>query len=181
MSDTKTILLHVCCAPCAGGCVKTLLERQYRVILFFANSNLDTQEEFQRRLEAVRTLAQACQLELHVAPYQHQDWLCHVAGLEQEPERGARCPRCFSFSLTLAAQKCRELSCDAFTTSLTVSPHKDSRLLLQLGAEFENFAPFDFKKQDGFLRSRNLARKYNFYLQNYCGCEFSRKAVSVPT
>jgi len=180
MSNTKTILLHVCCAPCAAGCVETLLERQYRVILFFANSNLDTQEEFQRRLEAVRTLAQVCQLELHAAPYQHQDWLRQVAGLEQEPERGARCPRCFSFSLAQAAHKCRELSCDEFSTSLTVSPHKDSRLLLRLGAEFENFAPFNFKKQDGFRRSRNLTRKYNFYLQNYCGCEFSRKAVSVP-
>lgn len=177
---SKTILLHVCCAPCAVGCVETLQSLSYRVILFFANSNIDTQEEFQRRLDAVRSLAQIYQLELQAAPYDHQSWLRHVAGFEMEPERGARCPRCFSFSLAQAAEKCQELSCDEFSTSLTVSPHKDSQLLLRLGAAFEHFTPYNFKKQDGFLRSRTLTRKYNFYLQNYCGCEFSRKAVAAP-
>lgn len=171
----KTILLHVCCAPCAVGCLETLQALSYRVILFFANSNIAPQEEFSLRLTAVRSLAEIYQLDLQVEPYDHLAWLEHIAGYEDEPERGARCPRCFAFSLAQAAAKCQELGCDEFATSLTVSPHKDSRLLLQIGGTFEHFAPYNFKKQDGFLRSRALTKEHGFYRQNYCGCEFSRR------
>ncbi len=174
---SKTLLLHTCCAPCAAGCVEMLQEQSYRVILFFANSNIDTEEEFQRRFEAVQSLARIYQLELHLAPYDHQAWRRQMVGFEQEPEGGARCPRCFAFSLAQTAEKCRQLGNCEFSTSLTVSPHKNSQLILQVGGTFENFAPFNFKKQDGFRRSRILARRHNFYLQDFCGCEFSRRAL----
>ncbi len=176
----KTILLHCCCAPCAVGCVETLLEQGYAPTLFFANSNLAPAPEFDRRLDSVRQLAAIYRLRLVEAAYDHAAWRAAVAGLESEPERGARCPRCFDFSLALAAARCRELGLDVFATSLTVSPHKNSRLLLELGSRYERFAPFDFKKRDGFRRGRELARRYGFYVQNYCGCEFSFRNPPPP-
>lgn len=170
----KNILLHTCCAPCAAGCVEMLLEQSLRPTLFFANSNLDTEEEFERRLDAVRQLAALYALPLAVAPYEHNAWRAAVAGLEKEPERGARCRVCFAFSLDIAARHCRDKGMDGFATSLTVSPHKSSPLLLSLGGAHAEFHPFDFKKKGGFLRGRAIARENNFYAQNFCGCEFSR-------
>ncbi len=166
------LLLHVCCAPCAAGCVERLIEQGRRVVLFYSNSNIATAAEFERRLDSVRQLATIFKLPLEVDPYDHGAWLREVAGLEREPERGARCPVCFGFSLGRAAARAAELGVN-FATTLTVSPHKSSRMIFEVGGVYDNFEPWDFKKRDGFRRSRELARLYGFYLQNFCGCEFS--------
>ncbi len=170
------LLLHVCCAPCAAGCVERLLDAGRKVTLFYSNSNIGTAEEFERRLNSVRALARIFELELIVDPYDHAAWLRSVAGLEAEPERGGRCPVCFGFSLGRTAELAL-LRKMAFTTTLTVSPHKSSRVIFEVGGRYSNFEPHDFKKKDGFKRSRELAREYGFYLQRFCGCEFSECGV----
>lgn len=167
------ILLHICCAPCGGGCVERLLAEGRGVRLYYSNSNICDRAEFDRRLESVRSLAQIYRLELEVDPYDHAAWLAAVAGLESEPERGRRCPPCFGFSLARTAQRAAELGIK-FTTTLTVSPCKSSAMIFTAAAGFAHFEAWDFKKRDGYRRSCEIARQHNFYRQRFCGCEFSR-------
>ena len=170
------VLLHTCCAPCASHCVSVLRELGHAVTLFFSNANIVPDAEYQRRLDAVRTLAERLALPLVIDATCHDDWLAQVAaGFEAEPERGARCGRCFRYSLSRTQQAMAEQGFDAFTTSLTVSPHKPSPLIFEVGRSLDGlrFLAIDFKKQDGFLRSVQLATEMGLYRQVYCGCEFS--------
>lgn len=171
-----SILLHCCCAPCAGGCVERLLERYGRgnVTLYFANSNLCDASEFEKRLDPVRRLAEMFGLPLEVDGYDHGEYLRRVAGLEGEKEGGRRCEKCFLLSLERSSLAAKRLGRAKFCTSLTVSPHKNSALLEKLGGAFDNFEFYDFKKKDGFLRGARIARENGFYRQKFCGCEFSR-------
>ncbi|MCI5779455.1 MAG: epoxyqueuosine reductase QueH [Lentisphaeria bacterium] len=172
----KDLLLHICCAPCGGGCVDRpeMIAPGRRVELFYSNSNLDTAEEFARRLAEVRKLAAYCGLALTVDPYDHAAWLRAVAGSEAEPEGGARCRKCFDFSLRRTAERAAG-SGRAFATTLTVSPRKSSRVLFDVGSQWADFEPIDFKKKDGYLRGCRFAAAQGYYRQNYCGCEFSRR------
>lgn len=169
------LLLHCCCAPCAAGCLERLQNEGRGVTFYFSNSNLDTPEEYARRLAALEQLAGAFRLPLLADAYDHAAWRGNVAGLENEPERGRRCAECFTFSLARTAAKARELGIGSFATTLTVSPHKNSRLIFDIGSRFDGFEAYDFKKQDGFKRSVELARELALYRQPYCGCEFSRR------
>ena len=169
-------LLHICCAPCGGGCVERLKrEENITPLLYYSNSNLCSKEEFDRRLESVRLLADFYGLRLEVDPYDHQAWLDAVAGLEQEPERGARCAKCFAWNLARACQKAKELGAH-FATTLTVSPMKNSKTIFAAAEGMENFSPWDFKKKEGYKLSCDIAARLGFYRQNFCGCEFSKPA-----
>ena len=188
------VLLHTCCGPCASACVPALRDLGNEVALFFSNSNIDTEAEFEKRLDNARKLAEADGVELVADAYDHADWLEKVAkGFEDEPEKGARCARCFRYNLARTAAYAAAHGYDAFTTSLTVSPHKVSRMVFEAGvdaawsvsakdcggsaAAAPAFLPVDFKKKDGFLRSLRRAAELGFYRQSYCGCEFSRRNV----
>ncbi len=164
------MILHICCAPCGGGCVERLKENGEETVLFYSNSNLNSQEEFERRLACVRQLAEAQQIKLAIDPYDHESWLRAVEGYENEPEQGERCRRCFNFSLSRTALFAEG---ENFCTTLTVSPRKRSKVIFEIGSEWNNFVPEDFKKRDGYRRSCEIARQSGFYRQNYCGCEFS--------
>lgn len=171
----KKLLLHVCCAPCASACVERLLDEGRELILFFSNSNIATCEEFGKRLHYVQKLADIHHLELLVDEYQHDAWLHTVSGVEtyaEQPEGGLRCRACFMHSLGRTAAKAEEMNLN-FATTLTVSPHKNSRLIFEVGSNFKGFEPWDFKKKDGFKRSIELSKQYCFYRQTFCGCEFS--------
>ena len=171
------LLLHCCCAPCAGGCIQhphlTELDLQVEV-LYFSNSNLDSEAEFLRRLECVRQLGKLFNIPVEVDPYDHAAWLNAVSGLENCPEGGSRCRKCFEFSLSRAALAAGRRSCD-FATSLTVSPRKSSPVLFEIGEKFAGFIPLNFKKCNGYLNGTRLAQEQKFYRQNYCGCEFSKR------
>ena len=172
------VLLHTCCGPCASACVPRLKAAGREVAMLFANSNIDTREEFERRLDAARTLAAAENVELFSLPYDHEEWLREVAaGLEDAPEKGERCARCFRYNLAKAAAFARERGFDAFTTSLTVSPHKVSAMVFAAAAAAGDglFLREDFKKRDGFKESTRRAAELGLYRQDYCGCEFSRR------
>ena len=181
------VALHTCCGPCASACVPRLKAGGNAVTMVFANSNIDTREEFERRREAAETLAKAEGVPFAVLPYDHDEWLREVAdGFEAEPEGGARCARCFRYSLSKVAAFAAENGLDAFTTSLTVSPHKRSATVFAAGREAESgaaaegrqvrFVEEDFKKREGFKESVRRAAELGLYRQSYCGCEFSRRA-----
>lgn len=186
-----TVLLHACCGPCASACEPRLRDLGDDVILFFSNSNIDTREEFDRRLAAARALGEADGVEVVADEYDHADWLEKVAaGFEDASEKGARCARCFRYSLARAAAFAAARGMDAFTTSLTVSPHKVTKMVFEAGHDAEwqtsaapcggssapapKFLEIDFKKKDGFLNSLRRSAELGLYRQSYCGCEFSK-------
>ena len=190
------VLLHTCCGPCASACVPALRDLGNEVALFFSNSNIDAEAEFEKRLDNARTLAAAEGVEVVADSYDHADWLEKVAkGFEDEPEKGARCARCFRYNLARTAAYAAAHGYDAFTTSLTVSPHKVSPMVFAAGedaaweasakecggsaAAAPKFLPVDFKKKDGFLRSLRRAGELGLYRQSYCGCEFSRRNGAI--
>ena len=188
----KSILLHACCGPCSTHCVCALRQAGLEPVLYYANSNIDTVEEWRKRLDALEKFALAERVDLLVEPWNGQEWEREVAaGFECEKEGGARCDRCFLFNLGKAARKAAMLGFDAFTTTLTVSPHKSSARVFAAGAaavERENsalasgegkvlFRQIDFKKKGGFLHSVALARQFGLYRQDYCGCRFSKAAA----
>jgi len=172
------VLLHACCGPCAGHAVEELRRLGHEVTLCFSNANLAPPEEYTRRLEAARQLAAHLNTPLIVDPPDHAAWLEAIRGYEREPEGGDRCRRCFRYSLKRVQALAVEQGFDAFTTSLTISPHKHSATILALGREMEQdrFLALDFKKHGGFQRSATLARDCGLYRQDYCGCEFSQRS-----
>jgi len=174
MLGIKKVLLHVCCAPCSTAVIERLEEEGYALTLLFSNSNIHPTEEYEKRLAEARRFSEMRKLELLEDAYDHQAWLDHVKGYEQEPERGARCLKCFEFNLQRASIWAQKAGCGAFTTTLTVSRHKSSRDIFNIGSRFPKFLPMDFKKQDGYNRSLQISRELDLYRQDYCGCEFSR-------
>ena len=180
--DVPTLFLHSCCGPCSSY-VLEYLTRFFRITLFYYNPNMDTAEEYARRTEAVRLLLASASypnpVSLQVAPYDHAPFLRAVAGLEGEPEGGARCTRCFELRLEEAARLAALGGFDYYAATLTVSPHKDAERINRIGREMGRrygvlWLPSDFKKKDGFKRSTILSKEYGLYRQDYCGCEFSK-------
>ena len=175
------VVLHACCGPCASACAPALRDLGNEVVLFFSNCNIDTREEFERRLAAARRLGAADGVAVVADDYDHADWLEKVAkGFEREPEKGARCARCFRYSLARTAAWAAAHGHEAFSTSLTVSPHKVSPVVFAAGREAAQtasaqFLEVDFKKKDGFLRSLRRSAELGLYRQAYCGCEFSKR------
>ncbi len=187
--NENKILLHACCGICSGYPISLLKELGYEPVVYFCNPNLDTQEEFDRRLEAQKNVCEFHNVELIVEDYRHQDFLSYVSGLEKEPEKGKRCDKCILLRLRQAFNKAKELGISKFTTSLVISPHKSFEKISEIGksvaAEYNDtppeylppeYLPLDFKKKDGFLKTNKLSRELGIYRQNYCGCEFSRRA-----
>ncbi len=177
--DKPKILLHICCAPDATAVVERL-SAEYDVYGYFHNDNIYPEGEYYRRLENAERVAAALGFPLVAAPYQPRSWDAAVAGLEQEPERGGRCAACFCHNLNATAAKARELGLPWFTTTLTISPHKDAATIFRTGREAAQrhgvqFLEMDFKKQDGFKRSLEWSRRLELYRQNYCGCQYSQR------
>jgi epoxyqueuosine reductase len=174
MKQKGRILLHVCCAPCSTAVVERLQEQGYGILLFFSNSNIHPAEEFHKRIDEARKIALMLNLVLIEDAYDHDAWLDHIHGLENEPERGRRCLKCFAYSLGKTCVMAQNLGIPGFTTTLTVSRHKSSRDIFSIGSTLPGFLAMDFKKQDGYARSIVLTKQFELYRQGYCGCEFSK-------
>ena len=173
--NENKILLHACCAICSGYPIAFLKEMGYSPVVYFYNPNLDTFEEFNKRLEAQKIVCDYHSVELIIEPYCAQEYLDYVKGLEQEPERGLRCNRCIELRLLKTFQKAKDLGIKEFTTSLVISPHKNFTKISELGKNIsENYLAVDFKKKDGFLKTNNLSKELGLYRQNYCGCKFAK-------
>lgn len=171
----NTVLLHVCCGVCLGWPVQKLRDEGYCVVGYFFNPNISSEEEYLKRLVAAKKISKALEVELVEGELSHDKWLKSVAGLEGEKEGGKRCEVCFRIRLEETFRKAEELGLKKFTTTLTVSPHKDFDVVSKIGKGIneKKFLAFDFKKEDGSGKTRDLAKRNNIYFQNYCGCEFS--------
>lgn len=174
----KKILLHACCGICSGYPISLLQDMGYSVIVYFYNPNIFPQEEYQRRLEAEKTLCSHFGCELIVGDYEPDVYYEFVKGLENEPEKGARCDKCFELRFEKAAQKAKELGIEEFTTSMVISPHKDYEKLSKIGLEVAKnynlkYLTLNFRRNDGFLKTNKISKELNLYRQNYCGCKFA--------
>ncbi len=173
-----TLLLHACCAPCASSCIERLLSA-FNVSVYFYNPNIDTDKEFEYRKLECKRLCDYFGVEFIFEEHKKTDFLSGVVGLENEPERGKRCERCFNIRLGKAFEKAKALNYDYFATTLTLSPLKNARLINEIGARFTDsktkYLETDFKKRGGYLRSISLSKELELYRQNYCGCEFSKR------
>jgi len=170
------ILLHVCCAPCSTEVINRL--SSHELTFFYYNPNIHPEEEYQKRLENVRKIADRFGLELLEGKYDKDDWFKAVKGLENEPEGGKRCTVCFDMRLKKTAEQAKMIGSDAFATTLTISPHKNADIINDIGKKYAEeqglvFIDDDFKKCDGFVKSVNLSKKFGLYRQKYCGCVYS--------
>lgn len=179
----KKLLLHSCCAPCSTAVLERLLEEmpEYDILVFYYNPNIYPKAEYEKRkAEQIKyiNIINNPRISFIDADYESDIYEEKVKDLHNEREGGARCSVCFALRLEKTALKAKELECDMFGTTLTVSPHKNAVIINQIGMSLEDkigvkFLVSDFKKKDGFKRSIILSRENNIYRQNYCGCKYS--------
>ena len=183
--EKKKLLLHSCCGPCSTSVV-TQLSADYDVTVFYYNPNIGPAEEYYKRLENqekfLRGFDPEGRIRLIAGSYEPERFYEAVRGLEKEKEGGARCEVCFKLRLAVTAALAAKEGFDLFTTTLTVSPHKNAPLINRIGEAAAQEAGSawlysDFKKKDGYLRSIRLSKEYGLYRQNYCGCIFSMNDI----
>lgn len=192
-SCVPTLLLHSCCAPCSSY-VLEYLSRYFAITVYYYNPNIYPPEEFDFRLaEQKRFIKEFMannpgnhRIDIIEGEYEDDRYYEAVKGLEDEPERGSRCTQCFKLRLEESAKVAVKCGFDYFTTTLSISPHKDAQLLNELGEEIGKrygvkYLNSDFKKRAGYKRSTELSAEYNMYRQDYCGCRFTYKGENqVP-
>jgi hypothetical protein len=175
----EKILLHACCGICSAYPISLLQDMGYDVIVYFYNPNIFPEDEYLKRLEAEKKLCEHFNCELIIGKYEPDIYYNFVKGLENEPEKGKRCDKCFELRLGKTAQLAKELNIKNFTTSIVISPHKNFDKLTEIGnaigLEYDlNYLAKNFKKQDGFLKTNQISKSLNLYRQNYCGCKFAK-------
>ena len=184
--DSKTLLLHACCAPCSSHCI-TYLEGKIRIKVYYYNPNIVENEEYDKRARELERLVNILNeefpegsVEFIEGPHEPERFLEAAKGLELIPEGGARCEKCFELRLREAARKARQEGADYFTTTLTISPLKNAKLINEIGEKIGSeegvkWLFSDFKKKEGYKDSVELSKKYGLYRQDYCGCPYSKR------
>ena len=176
----KKIILHACCAPCASYPIKKLQEDGYECAVFFYNPNIYPFEEYKIRRDELKKYCEKLKIDFYEEPYDEDIFKDSVRGFEFEPEKGKRCSICFNLRLKKTAEFAKALGVNCFTTTLSVSPHKNSEQIFEQGRIVSSetgikFIEYNFKKNNGFKISREIARENNMYAQTYCGCKYSKR------
>lgn len=184
-----TLLLHACCAPCSSY-VLEYLSKSFDITLLFYNPNISPEEEYIfRKNELIRLTNEMplpTKIEVITEEYDASEFYSMANGLEDLPEGGERCKKCYRLRLARAAEIAKRLGFDYFTTTLSISPYKNAEWLNTIGCEEGEargvkYLFSDFKKKNGYKRSCELSEEYRLYRQNYCGCEFSKKAAEAKS
>ncbi len=180
---TPRLLIHSCCAPCSSH-VLSLLSNYFKITVLYYNPNIEPIEEYEKRKsEQIRFIKEyqgENPIDLMDIDYDNETYREYVKGLEDNPEGGGRCNKCFYLRLEKTVQLAKEHNYDYFGTTLTVSPYKNHLVINEIGEELAKkydikFLYSDFKKQNGYKNSIELSKKYNLYRQHYCGCLFSKE------
>ncbi|MCF7873721.1 MAG: epoxyqueuosine reductase QueH [Candidatus Omnitrophica bacterium] len=171
----KKLLLHICCGVCACHAIKLLESERYSVTGFFYNPNIHPYKEYLRRKKETEKIAKLYNIKIIEGNYELNRWKDSCDQFRQEKEGGKRCNLCFKLRLEKTYQLTQENNFDYFTSTLTISPHKNSQKIFQIGENIggNQFLNIDFKKKDGFKKTIEQAKKLNLYRQNYCGCIYS--------
>lgn len=177
------LFLHSCCAPCSSY-VLEYLSHFFSITVFYYNPNISPKEEYEHRVEEIRRLIGEMEFVHPVkfveGRYEPKEFFDMAKGLEDVPEGGERCFRCYRLRMEEAAKLAKEGGYDYFATTLTISPLKNAGKLNEIGEELEGIykvshLPSDFKKKNGYKRSIELSHEHGLYRQNYCGCVFSKR------
>ncbi|MEA3402646.1 MAG: epoxyqueuosine reductase QueH [Armatimonadota bacterium] len=177
-SGRPPLALHVCCGPCATAVIERLRE-EWDVRAVWHNPNIQPREEYLKRLESMRRVAELSDVPLAELERDVEAWREACRGLMDEPEGGARCDVCFRMRLERTARWAAERGIDVITTTLTVSPHTPAERVNAIGEEVAcehglRFLAENFKKRHGFQRSVELSKRWGLYRQTWCGCLPSR-------
>lgn len=182
---TPSLLLHACCAPCSSYVLEYLAEF-FEITVFYYNPNISPESEYVKRIDEVKRLIAEMPLKNPVklvgGEYEPERFYAMAKGMEELPEGGERCFRCYEMRLREAAEEAKKRGFDYFTTTLSISPHKNAQKLNEIGEALEKelgvkYLYADFKKREGYKRSIVLSAQYGLYRQNYCGCVYSKKQV----
>ena len=174
------LLLHSCCAPCSSTCLERLKD-YFKVTVLYYNPNIDEREEYEKRkAEQIRFLKETGWADFLDCDYEGEAFEEMAKGLEEEPERGKRCYRCYELRLRKTAEVAKEKGYEYFATTLTLSPYKNAEWLNEIGETLGGryaltYLYTDFKKKGGYYRSLELSKEYDLYRQDFCGCRFSKK------
>ena len=171
------LLLHACCAPCSIAILDEY-SKYFDITLYYYNPNITNKEEYDKRAQELLSLEKIYPVKVVIAEFTPEVFYCSCSSMKDSPEGGRRCRVCYSMRLSEAALYAKENNFQYFSTTLTLSPYKDSAVINSIGTQLGGtvgvmYMPFDF----GYLfpRSLELCKKYNLYQQQYCGCEYSKQ------
>ncbi|MBF2755076.1 MAG: epoxyqueuosine reductase QueH [Gammaproteobacteria bacterium AqS3] len=173
------VLLHSCCAPCAGEIMEALLASGIEMELFFYNPNIHPRDEYELRKSENIRFAEKLGIRFTDADYDADNWFERVQGLEQEPERGARCTECFDMRFERTALYAAEGGFSLFSSTLGISRWKDMEQINGSGTRAAarwdglQYWTFNWRKQGGSQRMLEISKRERFYQQEYCGCVYS--------
>ena len=176
-----SLLLHSCCAPCSSYCIE-YLSQYFHVTVFYYNPNIYPDDEYYHRVKEQQRFINEFPTKYPVdfieGDYDKSSFYDIAKGLEREPEKGKRCHKCYDLRLRRTATVAKEKMFDFFSTTLTISPMKDSQVLNEIGEAIGkelgvNWLYSDFKKKEGYKRSTEISKEYDMYRQDYCGCVYS--------
>lgn len=179
--DGGRLLLHACCAPCSSAIVEWMLQHDLRPTIFYYNPNIFPRGEYEIRKHESKRHAESLGIEWIDGDYDHELWQQCVCGLENEPERGRRCEQCFLMRMKAAAEKAKSIGIKYFTTTLASSRWKNLEQINRAGHDAEKlvggvvFWDQNWRKGGLYERRNQLLKEFNFYNQQYCGCEFSKQ------
>lgn len=180
LQEKKSILLHSCCGPCSSYVIQ-YLSNWFDITVIYYNPNISPDREyFKRKEEQIRLINDLGKCKFLDCDYENEVFERAIRGVEDEPEGGKRCSRCFRIRLEKCAKVAREMGFDFFCSTLTVSPHKNAEVINMIGHSVGEMYGVkwlysDFKKDNGYKESIELSKKYNLYRQNYCGCKYSER------
>ena len=180
LENKPKLFLHACCAPCSSHCLKVLKD-YFDITIFFSNDNIYPFEEYEKRLEEIIKFAKAYNnINVIENGYNHDDFLKSINGKENLGERSIRCYECYKLRMEKTIILAKELGFDYYTTTLSLSPYKNSNWINEIGYELENkyglkYLYSNFKKEEGYRDSIALSEEFGLYRQDYCGCEYSKR------
>ena len=173
------LLLHSCCGPCSSSCIERLKD-YFDITVLYYNPNIEPEEEYLHRKKVQKELLDKLHIKYLECDYDNETFRRITKPLCNEKEGGKRCSVCFGIRLKYTAKMAKKYQFDYFATTLTVSPHKNSAIINNIGSKIGNtmnikYLYADFKKRDGYKRSIELSKEYGLYRQNYCGCLYSKR------
>ena len=180
--EGSTLLLHACCAPCSSAVLERL-SNFFKITIIYYNPNITEEKEYLKRLTELKDFIKKIKAKYPIniidARYDPKEFFTIAKGLEKEKERGKRCYECYKLRLEETAKVAKKQGFDFFTTTLTLSPYKNTTWLNEIGEELSkkyqaSYLYSDFKKKNGYKRSIELSKEYNLYRQDYCGCIYSK-------
>lgn len=181
-NEGSTLLLHACCAPCSSAVLERL-SNFFKITIIYYNPNITEEKEYLKRLEELKKFIKKLKTKYPIniidTRYDPKEFFTIAKGLEKEKERGKRCYECYKLRLEETAKVAKKQGFAFFTTTLTLSPYKNTTWLNEIGEELSkkyqaSYLYSDFKKKNGYKRSIELSKEYNLYRQDYCGCIYSK-------